>query len=442
MIEKIKNIKLSKKQQTIIILVSIFVIMLVLNLLTPLIVDDYSYSLTKSGERINSLMDILKYQWTQYFNWGGRTIAHIIAQTFLMFPKWIFSIANTIVYIILIYLIYLHAKGKEQEDKPLMLLLIHLALWFLLPAYGQSCLWLVGSCNYLWTTVIILFFLLEFTNNASSKDSIMKIIAMLLLGVIAAWTNENTSFGVLVIIIGVLIIKKINHKKVKKWEISGFIGAILGFLILILAPGNFVRAQSFPDNTFIIVELLKRMIEYTGYMAQFALPVLILGIILITIYIYNKKKIQPESIIYIVAGFFTIYAMVLSPTFPTRAWTGVMVFWIIACAQLIYRLEDINKIFKPVIIDATLILTILYINPVLTTAKEILNLRKVWEYRADYIAKEKAKGNKNIELSAYYTSDKHSPNYDIPDISSSKKDWPNGDIARYYKIKSIRSNNQ
>ena len=100
MIEKIKNIKLSKKQQTIIILVSIFVIMLVLNLLTPLIADDYSYSLTKSGERINSLMDILKYQWTQYFNWGGRTIAHIIAQTFLMFPKWIFSIANTIVYII------------------------------------------------------------------------------------------------------------------------------------------------------------------------------------------------------------------------------------------------------------------------------------------------------------------------------------------------------
>ena len=73
---------------------------------------------------------------------------------------------------------------------------------------------------------------------------------------------------------------------------------------------------------------------------------------------------------------------------------------------------------------------------------KILNLRKVWEYRADYIAKEKAKGNKNIELSAYYTSDKHSPNYDIPDISSSKKDWPNGDIARYYKIKSIRSNNQ
>ena len=46
MIEKIKNIKLSKKQQNIIILASIFMMMLVLNLLTPLIADDYSYSLS------------------------------------------------------------------------------------------------------------------------------------------------------------------------------------------------------------------------------------------------------------------------------------------------------------------------------------------------------------------------------------------------------------
>ena len=39
----LKNIKLSKQKQTIIILISIFIMMLVLNLLTPLLADDYSY---------------------------------------------------------------------------------------------------------------------------------------------------------------------------------------------------------------------------------------------------------------------------------------------------------------------------------------------------------------------------------------------------------------
>ena len=62
MIEKIKNIKLSKKQQTIIILASIFIMMLVLNLLTPLLADDYSYSLSTDNTKINSLMDIINYQ--------------------------------------------------------------------------------------------------------------------------------------------------------------------------------------------------------------------------------------------------------------------------------------------------------------------------------------------------------------------------------------------
>ena len=68
MIEKIKNIKLSKKQQTIIILASIFIMMLVLNLLTPLLADDYSYSLSTDNTKINSLMDIINYQIQHYLH--------------------------------------------------------------------------------------------------------------------------------------------------------------------------------------------------------------------------------------------------------------------------------------------------------------------------------------------------------------------------------------
>ena len=50
--KRIKNIKLNKKQQTYLILFSIFIMMLVLNFLTPLIADDFSYSFGVNNKRI------------------------------------------------------------------------------------------------------------------------------------------------------------------------------------------------------------------------------------------------------------------------------------------------------------------------------------------------------------------------------------------------------
>ena len=442
MIEKIKNIKLSKKHQTIIILGSIFIMMLVLNLLTPLLADDYSYGLSLDNTRLNSILDIINFQINHYLTWGGRTVAHTIAQFFLLFPKWVFSIANTFAYIALIYLIYLHAKGESKEHKPLLLLLIHLMLWFLLPVFGQTCLWLVGSCNYLWTTVIILFLLFQYRRSNLKKDSIKRIIGIFLLGIIAAWTNENTAVGLLVIILGLIIVKKVKHQKIKKWEISGAIGSLIGFLVLILAPGNFVRSQRFEDNTFIVIKIIKRAIEDTTVMLDYTLPLLILGIILITIYIYNRKKINAEVFLFMLAGFATIYAMILSPTFPARAWTGVIVFWIIACTQLIYNLDSIHKIFKPIMIDSVIILSLLYITSFINAGRDVLGLYRTWEFRIDYISQEKTKGNKNIEIAPYYNGGTHSPNYDVADIGTSKDGWPNQDVAYYFDIKSIKAVNK
>ena len=57
----------------------------------------------------------------------------------------------------------------------------------------------------------------------------------------------------------------------------------------------------------------------------------------------------------------------------------------------------------------------------------------------EYIEKEKSKGNKDIEVEAYYNGGNHSPNYDVADIGSSKKGWPNEDVAHYFNIKSIKS---
>ena len=121
--------------------------------------DDYQLMFNyTSTKRISSLFDVFSELHHMYFNWGGRVFAHFFAYFFLMFPKWIFNIANSLVYVGNVYLIYLIARGKNKNNYK-YLLLIHMIIFLLFPVFGQVFLWLDGSCNYSFTLLVQLFFI-------------------------------------------------------------------------------------------------------------------------------------------------------------------------------------------------------------------------------------------------------------------------------------------
>lgn len=431
MIDKLKKIKIDNKTAFRIILFIIFISMLALNFLTPLIADDYSYALTYNHTRIKNIIDIINYQSHHYMIWGGRTVAHSIAQSFLIFPKYIFNIFNSLIYIILVDLIYKIIKGKEKEDKPYLLLGIHFILYFLTPVFGQTCIWLIGSCNYIWTTSIILFLIYQFKNNSDKKDSILRIILMLLLGILAGWTNENTSFGLIVILSSSLIINKINKERISKWKISGLIGAISGFIIMIGAPGNYVRSAGFVDNDFILIKWGKRIIDCTTGIVDNCLPLIILLVILFTIYIYNRKKINTWVYVFILGSFFSVYSMVLSPEFPPRSWFGVIIYLSIGTLLLVYNLDKIHKVFKPIILDILVTTSFIFVVDYLNLAKDINELRGTWKYRIEII---KNSNDSPILLYGYKSTNSKNPSYQLSDIGTEKEGWPNIEISRYYNV--------
>lgn len=436
--EKLKNI--SNKQKILLILSGIFLLMLVLNYLTPLLADDYSYSNMLDGSPINNIKDIIINQIEHYFKWGGRSISHTIAQIFLVFvSKSIFNILNSLAYILLIYLIYKLAK-PEYKDKPSLLIVIHLLLWFILPVFGQTCFWIIGSCNYLWTTLIILTFLNIYKNIDKNKNSIFKTIFMFILGIIAGWTNENTSFGLLVIILGILTTRKLEYKKQKLpiWTKTGLIGTLVGFIILIIAPGNFIRKEVFADENFIIIKLIKRIAKYTMHLADYLLPLIVIASILISIILYHKKKIKPTIFIYLIGAFFTIYSMTLSPTFPPRAWFGVAVFMIIAIINLLFETIELHRLYKYVYINSIIIFSFIFISSYVKAYDDISMLKITWNYRKELIETEKNNGNYNIIVELYETDNKHNPSYGLIDLNETSYDWPNPEVANHFKINSIR----
>lgn len=436
-LKKISNF-LNKNQKKI-FLVLIFASMLILNFLTPLLADDYSYGLNLNGKRISSIIDIFDYQVWHYFNWGGRTIAHTLAQTFLILPKAIFNVLNSFIYTVLIYLIYLHGKlNRKNKEQPYILLLIHLLLWFMIPVFGQSFIWLIGSCNYLWTTVIILYFLWLYRKNSLSEKW-YNLLFMFILGLLAGWTNENTSAGLIIILVFSFIINKVETRKFKlsKTRLFGIIGTLAGFIIMICAPGNYIRSAEFKDDTFIIIKIIKRAFDITNNLENIILPLLIVIIILISLKIYHKKKIEKEAYTFILGGFAAIYAMVLSPTFPKRAWTGAIIFFVIAIAILIYDLDTINRLYKFILVDFCIILSIIYIGQYINTARDINYLRHTWNDRIDII--NESSKDKIFEFYKYETYNSKNPAYDLSDIGDNPEVWPNNSISKYYGINGIKA---
>lgn len=432
----LEKLKLSKKNQKRLILFSIFAMMLILNFLTPLIADDYSYSFGADGERITNIIDIVIRQVDHWLTWGGRNVAHFIANFFLMYPKAIFNVLNSLMYTALVYLIYKHSQ-TTKEEKPLLILLIHLGLYFLTPVFGQNCIWLIGSCNYLWTTVIILSFLLMYRENYKKKDTILLTVGMFLLGILAGWTNENTAFGLIVVAVLSMIAYK-GKGKLPKYKISGLIGSIIGFIMMIVAPGNFIRSEAFAEETSFIVKIIKRICNATIDIMDLIPVLVITAIVLLSIYIYKKKKIDKRVWIYLIAAFLTIYAMVLSPTFPERAWFGVVVFMMIAIMTMLYNIEGIHKVFNLILIDIAIISSIYYVGDYLNLADNINELRTTWEYRIATIEEGKQNGQTEFEFSEYVTNNPKSPQYGLADISIEAHSWPNDAVEKYYGIDSLK----
>lgn len=86
-------------------------------------------------------------------------------------------------------------------------------------------------------------------------------VLMLLAGILAGWTNENMGGAAIGAVILFLIYFKIKKMPVRAHHITGFIGTVIGFGILILAPGNRVRFDHTKESEIFLSILNGRLIS-------------------------------------------------------------------------------------------------------------------------------------------------------------------------------------
>lgn len=393
----------------------IFFIILYLNIQTPFIGDDFVYSfIFRSSERITNIDDIIQSQIAHYNLWGGRTVVHFILQCLLLIKSsFVIDLLNTIVFVLFLTAIQFHIFGKIKFSTSLIFLIFSLTV-IIQPAFAETCLWLTGSVNYLWGTTIILYFLLPFrlykngqiTNTKSFSFSIL----MLLGGIITGWTNENTIMGLIIIIAALIIyFLKIEKFKIPTWFYFGLIGIVIGYILMIIAPGNFVRASEAGSPNLMVLAF--RFFSATEAFVKY-LSLLNFGLAISIIFLVKfKNKMTSKSLIilssiYLLGVIASVYSMIVSPTFPPRAWFGVITFNIIAFgiifSNLNFKLRFLNAIKLCLFFYCLLNVLFMFYE----AGKDTKEINAIWSKRISDIENAKKNNEKSITFKKYDASTK------------------------------------
>ena len=225
---------------------------LIRNLLLPMVGDDFSYAFIWDGdnlgnlmdeigsrERIRSLSDIVVSQWSHYFTWGGRTPSMFFIQLFAWIGKIWFDLANTIVFTLLMLILYWIAVGdtvSPGRHKGVFLWVLVCMLFGVID-YVSTMLWMTGACVYLWSGLWECLFLLPFFTRKHPSA-----LLMAPLGLLAGWSEEAGSLVTVLLTAWVMFVCW-KQKRIEKWMVAGFVFLLTGCGLLMLCPGSIHREE-------------------------------------------------------------------------------------------------------------------------------------------------------------------------------------------------------
>ena len=346
-----------------------FLTILVANMLTPYLSDDFSYG--AQVRTASSLWELFSQEAEQYMTWNGRSVVHLLLRFSLYLPGILFKLANSACFVLLSVLIYLNVEGRRRWDTGL-LILITLMLWGGSVTISETVLWQTGACNYLWGTTIIMGFVTCYRyclrrawtdSSAMTRSAIPAALCFFLLGVAAGWCNENTSGGGLILSLIFLIstiragtTKDTSHK-LPLWAIAGPAGQLTGLIIMVLSPGSRARAslqepEAFSGLVGIIARFQKITVTVHGLFFIWIAVFLMLFILVSQAYIADEgwrglllgRLLVPVS--YALAAVATSYALVLTAPTQPRAHFGAGIFWFTAIAALYTGLPEKSYLIR------------------------------------------------------------------------------------------------
>ena len=422
------------------VLAAVYIVMLAFNFLTPLIADDFSR--TAPRDVFSNMIDLYK-------TWGGRIFSGFFVP-FLTWPKFIFNIANALMYVVFILLIYRFARVSTKKRLSLLLFVCAI-VWIFTIDFGQVYLWELGSLAYLWALNGILLGTLPYYIYAVSKKNIkfpvILAVAMAAYGFLIGFAGETSTGGAILAMVFFAIFAKRQGRCWMLWQFTGVFATTIGFILMLIAPGNRIRAEHFPESDSLIRTMLERFIACTKPLAE-NLFILVAGFaVLITLQIIlkaDKQRIK-ISLAFFLIGIATIYAMMLAPTGTAsgRSFFGGEVFLFIACAHAFATLLESPKDLQRCICSAITVTSFLYfLLTVPMEGVEVYKYKELYNERVAAIETQKSEGRTALVVPAFpEITSRYVGAYGLEDLSEDHVFWVNKGYAVYFGVDSIIAGN-
>ncbi len=337
-------------------------------MLLPLSHDDYAYAFiwdaehggnmevmqtgspeVETRQRVETISDIIQSMEAHYFTWGGRIFAHALAQFFICVGKPVFDVANTIMFVFLVLSIINLAYTWLKISRT-ALVWIFLSFFLFAACSLTSMLWLTGACNYMWMSFFQLFFLTPYVKALRSHEagnSALNVLLMILLGLMAGWSNEAGSLATVCVTIFLVVMCKMRGV-FRPWMMTGLISLTVACAFMILAPGNFVRLELAHPNFVYTEELFFEHLS-TGFLRIVEADAL--ALIPMFVYFLRRKGgglTVPEILMlaFAAAGLLVPTALLFSPEFNLRFSVTSLSFVLVASTSAILELERQSVTFN------------------------------------------------------------------------------------------------
>lgn len=306
----------------------------------PFMMDDgwYGKNLV-TEEPLESLWDVLESQAWHFMNWGGRCVTHGVLQVTLMAGELWADIFNLAMTLLLTFMICRIAERRSLSA----FLLVHSMIYALNANLMSSMFWQAGAANYVYSSVWILLFMLPYLRalrEPGGKPMPLAALWLAPIGLMAGWSNENMGPVCFLLALGTMIwFAKWRKIKPELWMTVGMVSSLIGSVLVVAAPGNFVRSATLDPQT-VFDRFVSMLTAGTDYLLPSALITVTLALIKTKCMHSGLDRVQWALAVMAVLSY---GAMVLSPHYPDRATFGTMVLCIALSVSMTGELIEAAK---------------------------------------------------------------------------------------------------
>lgn len=415
--------------------VGVFLWLLLLNLLTPYICDDYTYMYSfQTGERIESVLQIIPSMQRHSHTMNGRLISHGLEQFFMLFPPLVFDVVNALVFTLTLWLVSRLCAGERNA---VLFGGVFCMIWLFTPDFGQVALWQVGAVNYFWSlTGCVLFFAPALIRFQSGRDILKGKLCWALFcvyGFFFGWYNEIASFvGLCMVICLVLLDVWMNRSKFQTWRLLPVVCGVLGYAVMLAAPAQSANKQA---AALTLSVLLRRGLSYTLKFCGLCGPLLFL----VAWLFWKGLKAKLPSKTLVLAGLFTLagicanYMPIVATYYPRRCMCTSVLMLTMGCGFLMAPLMKEKGV--RLVCGGLAALTVV---AACWGLWDVADCHRQFRQREETITAYIERGELDVTANVVQPGTPYSAFWTLRDLSTEETEtWPNHDMARYYGIDSI-----